>query len=96
MASRYYDRAGQEIDGDTWARILQPENQQVAADKIGNVTVSTVWLGLNHRFGEGPPLIFETLVFEGPLDGEMERYSTEAEALEGHAQMVNRVREEAS
>lgn len=49
--------------------------------------ISTVWLGLNHRFGAGTPLIFETMVF--PSKGEFseldaERYSTEAEAIAGH------------
>ena len=53
--------------------------------------VSTVWMGLNHRFGDGPPLIFETMVFPsrddmGDLDSD--RYSTEAEAFAGHERMV--------
>jgi hypothetical protein len=33
------------------------------------VDVSTIWLGINHRFGDGAPLIFETMVFyDGPED----------------------------
>jgi hypothetical protein len=55
--------------------------------------VSTVFLGVDHSFGEGPPLIFETLVFGGPLDQEMERYSTMEQALAGHEAMVERVRD---
>jgi hypothetical protein len=54
--------------------------------------VSTVWMGLDHQYAEhGPPLIFETMVFpsEHDLDDlDCERYSTEAEALVGHAAMV--------
>ena len=58
--------------------------------------VSTVWLGLNHQYGDGPPLIFETMVFGGDGDSrECERYSTEAEALAGHKAMVARLRTEA-
>lgn len=53
--------------------------------------VSTVWLGLDHSFDEGPPLIFESLVFGGALDQEMDRYSTWREAQNGHAAMVERV-----
>jgi hypothetical protein len=31
--------------------------------------VSTIWLGINHRFGDGAPLIFETMVlYDGPED----------------------------
>lgn len=54
--------------------------------------VSTVWLGLDHSFLGGDPLIFETMVFEskGGDDVDMERYSTEEEALEGHKRMVEK------
>lgn len=55
--------------------------------------VSTVWLGLDHRFvGDGPPLIFESMVF-GPFslsDWDMERYSTEAQARAGHDELVRK------
>jgi hypothetical protein len=55
--------------------------------------VSTVWLGLDHSFRSGPPLIFETMVF--PNQGDMgdldcDRYSTEAEALAGHARLCEK------
>lgn len=55
------------------------------------VEVSTVWLGLNHNYGSGRPLIFETMVFGGELDNEMDRYSTLDEAIAGHQRMVERV-----
>jgi len=50
-------------------------------------------MGLDHQYGEGPPLIFETMVFPskddmGELD--MSRYSTEADAIAGHAAMVEK------
>lgn len=57
------------------------------------VYVSTVWLGLDHSYFPGSdPLIFETMVFNGPLDQEMMRYSTEEQARKGHGDMVLRVR----
>lgn len=31
----------------------------------GRGEVSTVWLGLDHSFGHGPPVVFETLIFGG-------------------------------
>lgn len=58
---------------------------------VGDARVSTVFLGLDHGWGEGPPVLYETMVFGGPLDGECERYCTRAEAVAGHALMVARV-----
>lgn len=59
--------------------------------------VSTVWLGLDHRLGAldgvGKPLIFETMVFgraRGTSDMDINRYSTETEALIGHVIMVEK------
>lgn len=59
---------------------------------LGNIVISTVFLGLNHRFsGDGPPILFETLVFGGEFDQSMERYCTWAEAETGHQEMVNKI-----
>lgn len=74
----------------TWARWYEKADRRVAHTDTGNERISTVFLGLNHSFGGGPPLLFETLVFSGPLDGEMDRYSTWIEAESGHAKMVAR------
>jgi hypothetical protein len=72
--------------GAGWARVARTELPD-------GVSVSTVFLGLDHRFGNnGPPLVFETMVFCGALDGEQVRYSTWAEAEAGHEAMVARVR----
>jgi hypothetical protein len=52
--------------------------------------VSTVYLGLDHSFMGGPPMIFESMVF-GPgasNDWDMRRYSTEEQAIKGHWEMV--------
>jgi len=77
-----------------WGRNLgNAENRRVAFDKIGDeAEVSTVFLSLDHSFGHGAPLLFETLVFGGKLDGEQDRYSTWDEAEAGHRAMVERVR----
>lgn len=75
----------------TWARWLEKGDRIVAKTEIAHVSVSTVFLGLNHNFGGGPPLLFETMVFGGPLDQEMERYVTWEQAEAGHAAMVERV-----
>lgn len=49
--------------------------------------ISTVFLGLDHGHGSGPPLLYETMVFGGPMNQEEQRYSTRREALAGHARM---------
>ena len=98
MAEHYTLDANHEVhecDLLTWARALD-NTRRVAAYEKGDVLVSTVFLGLNHRFGDGPPLLFETLVFGGPLDGEMDRYSTWDEAVAGHNAIVARVQQDHS
>jgi hypothetical protein len=89
---RYFDRNGQPMTTDQFADLFGDWNyKRVAKTKVGDAEVSTVWLGLDHGYEDTGPLIFETLVFGGPLDDEMERYATEAEALAGHEAMVVRV-----
>lgn len=56
--------------------------------------ISTVFLGFDHGFMDGPPMLFETMVFGGELDGEVERYATKAQAKRGHEKMVQRVKEQ--
>lgn len=94
--SLYYDRAGQPITFTQWVELLVPENQRVAKSEVGEAVVSTVWLGLDHNFGgDGPPLIFETMILGGTLDQQQWRYSTEAEARAGHEHAVKLARAEA-
>lgn len=68
------------------------DNRRVAEDEVGSIRVSTVFLGIDHQFGDGPPLLFETMVFGGELEDECERYSTWQAAERGHAAMVARVK----
>jgi len=75
-----------------WGAWLQTADRHVALDIFGDVRVSTVFLGLDHSFGGGAPLLFETMVFGGPLDGEQERYHTWDEAEAGHKLMIEKVR----
>ena len=79
-----------------WAKYLEKADRKVARDSIGGVDISTVFLGLDHQFGDGPPLLFETLVFGGPLDGEMSRYPSWDDALAGHKLMIKLIEENAA
>ena len=76
-------------DAFTWAQHLA--SGEVEKTRLGVVEVSTVFLGLDHGVGNDPPLWFETMVFGGTLDQEMDRYTTWHEARCGHAAMVARV-----
>lgn len=59
------------------------------------VKVSTVFLGLDHNFDlEGPPEVFETMIFGGPKDQHCWRYSTKADALLGHENAIAQARDE--
>lgn len=78
---------------DEWAAAFGAP-RHVGNTQVGEQWVSTVWLGLDHGFGGGPSLIFETLVF--PLQERMERYATKAEAEEGHARIVAELEREAA
>ncbi len=79
-----------------WANWFEIADRQVARTKIPklNAGVSTVFLGVDHQWGVGPPILFETMIFGGGLDGYQERYSTWDEAVEGHARAVDKVRTE--
>lgn len=85
MQEEIYDINGNPITFDEFRKI-RTLNKRVALDNIDGVEVSTVWLGFNHQYGDGPPLIFETMIFgcSGDLDGYQERYSTLEQAQQGH------------
>ena len=87
--SEFYSRKGKAITAEEWATTFK--DKRVAITYLSNgIDVSTVWLGINHQFGKGPPLIFETMVFTANGGDEMKRYSTEKKALAGHKRMVKK------
>lgn len=92
----YYDRQGRPISRDEAIPLFEerPLDRRVAYDEIGDVTVSTVHLVINHQFDPTlPPLIFETMIFGGPFDMHQWRYATEAEAIAKHDQILAAVRD---
>lgn len=94
--AEYYDREGNALTLMEWAKGYEngrPDKRVAEATLPNGRWVSTVWLGLNHQFGDGPPLIFETMVFdssENMSELDCDRYSTEIEALAGHQVMVKK------
>lgn len=74
-----------------WDMSVSHDVKVVGKDQVGESEVSTVFLGHNHQFGNGPPLVFETMIFGDP-QGYQKRYSTWAEAEAGHAETLAEIR----
>lgn len=70
------------------------ENRVIARTSRGEddtwIHISTVFLGLDHSWGEGPPLLFETLVSNPMGEEDMLRYVTLEEAVAGHGRCIEK------
>lgn len=78
-----------------WGEFMkQHKVRRVAWDELpGNVRVSTVFLGLDHNFqDDGPPILFETMIFGGRHNDYQARYATWEEAEVGHAKALKLAR----
>ena len=76
-----------------WAREVwgdDDDRRRVDFTEVGpGITVSTVFLGIDHSFGRrGPPLVFETMTFDDYGGDYCRRWSTWDEAVAGHAEAV--------
>lgn len=77
---------------DEWASFYEKlPDRQVGHDERDGCLVSTVFLGLDHQYGSGPPLLFETMIFPSHTTPGIEwsenycqRTSTWEEAEEAH------------
>jgi hypothetical protein len=67
---------------------------------IGNQRISTVFLHFDHSLNFGTteessdPVLFESMIFEGPHNEYQRRYNTYDEALQGHNNLVKALEEE--
>ena len=89
----YYDFDGNQITVLEWGNLFEKmDDRIVAVSKVGDCDVSTVWIGMDHRFDPndgGEPLIYETIIFGlGEDDEYLVRYSTREEAILGHIKAV--------
>jgi hypothetical protein len=72
-----------------WAEWFQNADRSVSWTELsGNASVSTVFLGLNHNYSGGPPLLFETAIIRAGEFDIHSRYGTWDEAERGHAEIV--------
>jgi hypothetical protein len=77
-----------------WAKWYEAADRTVKETRVGDAKVSTVFLGLDRQFGDGPPLLFQTMIFDGDRDGEAYRYSTWEEAAVGHDRVASALSDE--
>lgn len=69
-------------------------SKRVDLTTIDDSHISTVFLGIDHRFGDGgPPILFETMIFGGKFDEYQERCSTWDEAVNMHKRACQKVLE---
>jgi hypothetical protein len=77
-----------------WADWYEEDKRRVALTILkrpfkDDVSISTVFLGIDHSFSfGGPPILFETMIFGGEHDQWQDRYFTRVESLQGHAEAV--------
>ena len=82
-----------------WGVWFEEADRHLALTKIGEIEVSTVFLGLDHSFHEDvPPVLWETMIFVGEskktlFDHYQERYSSFDDARAGHERAVAMVRQ---
>jgi hypothetical protein len=96
---RYYrlkDGRAEECNSADWTAIRcflkEADGVHVADDRVGRVRVSTVLLLIDHAFGPGPPVIFETMIFGGWHDQRQWRYTSMEAARCGHVRALAMVR----
>jgi hypothetical protein len=82
-----------------WAKWFETSKRHVDNTEIGDVRVSTVFLGLDHSLEnfdgsmkDYVPILFETMIFGGERDQYQERYATWDEAKAGHEFAVSLIK----
>lgn len=74
-----------------WIEQIRNNDRRVALSETEEVSVSTVFVGVNMSFEDGVEDLFETMVFGGRLDGEQYRSNTWSEAEEMHKTICSKV-----
>jgi len=72
------------------------DSRRVCLTDIASCMVSTVFLGVDHGFGDGPPILWESMVFEdgSALEDYTNRYTSKEDAVKGHNEIVSRLERE--
>ena len=85
MTVLYRNREGEPITQEEWARLFEIDSYKIVMrTEMGDIKVSTVWLGLIHP----NDMFFETMIFGGEYDQQMWRYRSEEGAQYGHVRIL--------
>ena len=68
-----------------------PQRKVVKQEHIGDVYISTVFLGLDHSWNSDIPVLWETMIFGEEYDQYQDRYTSYKDALEGHKKALELV-----
>jgi hypothetical protein len=80
-----------------WSAWMSLRERRLLYDVVGDAEVSTVFLGTDYRhLGDGPPILWETMIFGGVHDLRITRYTSKLAALQGHARIVGALERERS
>lgn len=72
----------------------QSHKRRVRSTYINNLWISTVFLGIDHQWGDGPPLLFETMLFNQHEEEPAftARCTTWREALRQHRDVITHIK----
>ncbi len=100
MGLEHYYRDGSLIEDDElmpawekWALLFEMRKYRVVKHSrtLYGELLSTVWLGLEHGYDNGRPLLFETMLFAPESEGDERiqlRYTNEEDARERHYEIL--------
>src|SRR5262249_14676485 len=79
-----------------WAHFLEYDERRIVRQQrwrsvdpaVGEVFVSTVFLGIDHNFGDGPPVLWETMAWIGDEEICQRRWTRRTDAIAGHNAIV--------
>lgn len=80
-----------------WAQAFETSNRAVAKTMVNDdIQVSTVFLGIDHGWGRGEPVLFETMTFAlrcPGIDNDCYRSNTWDQAVNAHHRAVQKARD---
>lgn len=81
------------LDAMEWAKWFEenPSDRVVKQSEVNGAKISTVFLGIDHCYDGGEPILYETMIFGGPNDQYQYRYHTYKQAEEGHDKLVEKL-----
>ena len=76
-----------------WAKWYEKNKQTIETTTIGDIQITTEFVGIDDSVFEiDSPLLFETVILGGDMNGWVCQYSTLAEAKSGHFDAVDDVK----